>query len=103
MARSKRSATSPTETRASITSLHLNPGSVGKACLLNPDRKRCAMQVEIGVSLPTFVSRPDTIPHIPTLATHVEQVGLDAVWAGDHLCTGAPFMESTIALTAAAA
>lgn len=61
------------------------------------------MQIEIGVSLPTFVSRSDTIPHIPTLATHVEQVGLDAVWAGDHLCTGAPFMDSTIALTAAAA
>ncbi|GAA0631709.1 LLM class flavin-dependent oxidoreductase [Kutzneria viridogrisea] len=57
----------------------------------------------LGVSLPTFAARAEDIPDIPEHARQVELAGLDAVWAGDHLSTGAPFLESTVALAAAAA
>ncbi|MEU7134855.1 LLM class flavin-dependent oxidoreductase [Streptomyces sp. NPDC046261] len=62
------------------------------------------MPVNLGVCLPTFVERGDTnIGEIPALARHIEQVGLDMVWAGDHLCARTPFLESVVALSAAAA
>ena len=44
-----------------------------------------------------------TLPDLPGVARHAEDVGLDALWSGDHLSTGAPFLESTVALSAAAA
>ncbi|MCM6773747.1 LLM class flavin-dependent oxidoreductase [Nocardia sp. CDC159] len=59
--------------------------------------------MSLGVSLPTFVDRGGAIGDIPALARHVEQAGLDAVWAGDHLSARTPFLESVVALTAAAA
>lgn len=62
------------------------------------------MPVNLGVCLPTFVERGDeNIDAIPALARHVEQAGLDMVWAGDHLCARTPFLESVVALSAAAA
>jgi alkanesulfonate monooxygenase SsuD/methylene tetrahydromethanopterin reductase-like flavin-dependent oxidoreductase (luciferase family) len=62
------------------------------------------MTIEIGVSLPVFLARyGSNIPDFPAVARHAEDVGLDAVWSGDHLTTGAPLLESTVALTAAAA
>ncbi|GAU70183.1 putative F420-dependent dehydrogenase [Streptomyces sp. NBRC 110611] len=62
------------------------------------------MPVNLGVCLPTFVERGDgNLGEIPALARHVEQVGLDMVWAGDRLCARTPFLESVVALSAAAA
>ncbi|MFE0173684.1 LLM class flavin-dependent oxidoreductase [Streptomyces sp. NPDC059002] len=62
------------------------------------------MPVNLGVCLPTFVGRGDGgMGKIPSLARHIEQVGLDTVWAGDHLCARTPFMDSVVALSAAAA
>ncbi|MEG8180429.1 LLM class flavin-dependent oxidoreductase [Nocardia terpenica] len=61
------------------------------------------MPVQLGVSLPTFVSGGATIGDIPALARHVERAGLDAVWVGDHLGAPTPFLESVVALSAAAA
>ncbi len=62
------------------------------------------MPVNLGVCLPTFVERGDGgMGEIPSLARHAEQVGLDMVWAGDHLCARTPFLESVVALSAAAA
>lgn len=60
--------------------------------------------MHLGVSLPTFASAPDAaIPALPPLAVLAEQTGLDAVWAADHLTAGVPLIESTVALSAAAA
>ncbi|WP_158883292.1 LLM class flavin-dependent oxidoreductase [Amycolatopsis anabasis] len=62
------------------------------------------MPVRIGAGLPTFgQGAGNAVPDIPALARAAEQSGLDAVWAGDHLSTGNPFLESTVALAAAAA
>ncbi|QEU89944.1 LLM class flavin-dependent oxidoreductase [Streptomyces kanamyceticus] len=66
------------------------------------------MPVNLGVCLPTFAQRGDEgtaegMGEIPALARHIEQVGLDTVWAGDHLCARTPFLESVVALSAAAA
>ncbi|HEV2783531.1 MAG TPA: LLM class flavin-dependent oxidoreductase [Actinophytocola sp.] len=60
--------------------------------------------MEIGVSLPVFLSRSRSAPaDLPALARHAEDIGLDAVWSGDHLSTGAPNVDSTVTLSAAAA
>ncbi|MEU7576498.1 LLM class flavin-dependent oxidoreductase [Streptomyces sp. NPDC041068] len=63
------------------------------------------MPVNLGVCLPTFVERGEEggLREIPSLARHAEDVGLDTVWAGDHLCARTPFLDSVVALTAAAA
>lgn len=62
------------------------------------------MPVNLGVCLPTFAERGNgNMAEIPSLARHVERVGLDMVWAGDRLCAGPPFLESVVALSAAAA
>jgi alkanesulfonate monooxygenase SsuD/methylene tetrahydromethanopterin reductase-like flavin-dependent oxidoreductase (luciferase family) len=61
------------------------------------------MALEVGVSLPVFLDRnSSTTPDIGGAARHAEQAGLDAAWAGDHLSTGSPFVDSTVALAAAA-
>ncbi|MFJ2774583.1 LLM class flavin-dependent oxidoreductase [Streptomyces sp. NPDC087300] len=61
------------------------------------------MSVTLGVCLPTFERGDGGMREIPALARHAEQVGLDMVWAGDHLCAHIPFLESVVALSAAAA
>lgn len=62
------------------------------------------MTVEVGVSLPVFLARTGGgVPDLAGVARHAEDVGLDAVWCGDHLTTGAPLIESTVALSVAAA
>jgi alkanesulfonate monooxygenase SsuD/methylene tetrahydromethanopterin reductase-like flavin-dependent oxidoreductase (luciferase family) len=63
------------------------------------------MSIEIGVILPT--STPD--PAQPILgdvresARFAEEVGLDSVWATDHLVASAPMLDSTVVLATAAA
>jgi alkanesulfonate monooxygenase SsuD/methylene tetrahydromethanopterin reductase-like flavin-dependent oxidoreductase (luciferase family) len=59
--------------------------------------------VRIGVSLPVFLSRTAPVPDVPALARQAERLGMDAVWAGDHLSAGMSLLESTVVLAAAAA
>jgi alkanesulfonate monooxygenase SsuD/methylene tetrahydromethanopterin reductase-like flavin-dependent oxidoreductase (luciferase family) len=60
--------------------------------------------IEIGVSLPVFLARTGgAVPDLAGVARHAEQVGLDAVWCGDHLTTDAPLIDSTVALSVATA
>jgi alkanesulfonate monooxygenase SsuD/methylene tetrahydromethanopterin reductase-like flavin-dependent oxidoreductase (luciferase family) len=62
------------------------------------------MSLLIGTQLPVFVTRAGAdIPDVGRLARHAEELGLDAVWAGDHLTGTAPLLDSTVALSAAAA
>ncbi|WP_028922264.1 LLM class flavin-dependent oxidoreductase [Pseudonocardia acaciae] len=61
------------------------------------------MTIRLGAQLPVNASRGDgVIPDIAVAARHAEDVGLDAVWAGDHLTTGTPMLDSTVALSVAA-
>jgi alkanesulfonate monooxygenase SsuD/methylene tetrahydromethanopterin reductase-like flavin-dependent oxidoreductase (luciferase family) len=62
-------------------------------------------RLEIGSSLPT--SGPDparpVLGDIPAAARFAEEVGLDSVWASDHLLATVPIIDSTVTLAAAAA
>lgn len=60
---------------------------------------------EIGVLLPTMTERGGELTDIGRAARHAEDLGLESVWAVDQLIagTGVPLLESTVALTAAAA
>jgi alkanesulfonate monooxygenase SsuD/methylene tetrahydromethanopterin reductase-like flavin-dependent oxidoreductase (luciferase family) len=59
---------------------------------------------QLGVNLPTFdplgIGGP---PRFVEAARLAEQVGMDAVWVGDHLRMPAPGYDSTVALAAVAA
>lgn len=60
--------------------------------------------MQVSVSLPSFATDAGNLaPDIAAFARHAEDAGLDGVWVGDHLSTGAPFIESVVALGAAAA
>lgn len=58
---------------------------------------------EIGVILPSIAVQQRDELDLPTAARHAEDAGLDSVWHGDHLATGAPTVDCTVALAAAAA
>ncbi|WP_180685437.1 LLM class flavin-dependent oxidoreductase [Streptomyces gossypiisoli] len=58
--------------------------------------------VKTGISYSSLSSPDGTLPAPQEVARHAEQAGLDSLWASDHLATGAPFLESTVALAAAA-
>ncbi|MFN6554447.1 LLM class flavin-dependent oxidoreductase [Mycolicibacterium septicum] len=59
--------------------------------------------MEISIALPTFSEPGADVSDVTSIARHAEALGFDAVWAGDHLGTGAPFLESVVALSATAA
>ncbi|MGV9802093.1 LLM class flavin-dependent oxidoreductase [Mycobacterium sp. NPDC003449] len=59
--------------------------------------------MDISIALPTFADPGTEIPDILSIARRAEALGFDGIWAGDHLSTGAPFLESVVALSAAAA
>ncbi|WP_067465622.1 LLM class flavin-dependent oxidoreductase [Nocardia amamiensis] len=59
--------------------------------------------MRIGVILPSVATQRDQQLDIATAARHAEQAGLAGVWHGDHLATGAPSLDCTVALAAAAA
>lgn len=63
------------------------------------------MAPEIGVFLPTMTERGDALTDVARAARHAEDLGLESVWAVDQLVagTGVPLIESTVALTTAAA
>ncbi|TQS40960.1 LLM class flavin-dependent oxidoreductase [Cryptosporangium phraense] len=52
--------------------------------------------MELGVILPRELD-------LAVAAAHAEDVGLDSVWHGDHLATGSPSLDPTVALAVAAA
>jgi alkanesulfonate monooxygenase SsuD/methylene tetrahydromethanopterin reductase-like flavin-dependent oxidoreductase (luciferase family) len=54
--------------------------------------------LNVGVTLPRF-GAGDVAAH----ARHAEDVGLESVWAGDHLIPVMPFLDSTLVLATAAA
>lgn len=58
----------------------------------------------IGVMLPTMTERGQPLADVPAAARHAEDLGFESVWAVDQLIagTGVPFVESLVALGAAA-
>jgi alkanesulfonate monooxygenase SsuD/methylene tetrahydromethanopterin reductase-like flavin-dependent oxidoreductase (luciferase family) len=62
------------------------------------------MSLDIGVGLPTTGRGPDgtQLGDVRAHAIHAEQLGLESVWAADHLIPVVPILDSTIALGVAA-
>ena len=58
----------------------------------------------IGVFLPTMSPRDEPLVDVVAAARHLEQLGFESAWAIDQLVagTGVPFIDSTVALSAAA-
>jgi alkanesulfonate monooxygenase SsuD/methylene tetrahydromethanopterin reductase-like flavin-dependent oxidoreductase (luciferase family) len=58
----------------------------------------------IGVFLPTMSERDTAVADVVATARHAEDLGFESVWAVDQLVagTGVPFLDSTVALAAAA-
>jgi probable F420-dependent oxidoreductase len=57
-----------------------------------------------GVLLPTFDPlHTGQVPRVVEGARRAEELGFDAAWVGDHLWGHAPWLDSTVALAAAAA
>jgi alkanesulfonate monooxygenase SsuD/methylene tetrahydromethanopterin reductase-like flavin-dependent oxidoreductase (luciferase family) len=61
------------------------------------------MVTSIGVMLPISDPVGRGTADIAAAARHLEQIGADAVWAGDHLAFHTPIVEATITLATAAA
>jgi alkanesulfonate monooxygenase SsuD/methylene tetrahydromethanopterin reductase-like flavin-dependent oxidoreductase (luciferase family) len=61
--------------------------------------------LDVGVFLPTMAEPGNPLGDVAAAAQHAERLGLESVWVVDQLIggTGVPFLDSTIALTAAAA
>lgn len=59
--------------------------------------------VKTGISYSSLSAPDGSLPTPQEVAQRAEAAGLDSLWASDHLATGAPFLESTVALAAAAA
>lgn len=57
----------------------------------------------VGVILPDVATQQEQHLDLATAARHAEEAGLDSVWHGDHLAVGAPTLDCTVALAAAAA
>ena len=60
------------------------------------------MNIRWGVLLPTF-GTCEGVPPVVEAARRAEQLGFDALWAGDHLLCDAPVLDALCALSAAAA
>jgi alkanesulfonate monooxygenase SsuD/methylene tetrahydromethanopterin reductase-like flavin-dependent oxidoreductase (luciferase family) len=58
----------------------------------------------IGVFLPTMTERGEPMPDVVAAARRAEDLGFESVWVVDQLIagTGAPFVDSTVALSAVA-
>ena len=59
--------------------------------------------LRIGVILPGVEAQARQGLSVAAAARHAEAAGLDGVWHGDHLATGAPTLDATVVLAAAAA
>jgi len=60
------------------------------------------MALRIGVGLPTTRLGAEGGRDVRAAARHAEDLGLESVWAADHLIPAVPIVESTVALAAAA-
>jgi alkanesulfonate monooxygenase SsuD/methylene tetrahydromethanopterin reductase-like flavin-dependent oxidoreductase (luciferase family) len=60
-------------------------------------------KVKWGVLLPTVDALGQGTPPVTAAARRAEELGFDTVWAGDHLLSHAPVLDSLCALSAAAA
>ncbi|MEU4830878.1 LLM class flavin-dependent oxidoreductase [Streptosporangium sp. NPDC023615] len=58
--------------------------------------------MNIGVILPSVTVQREQRLDLATAARHAEDTGLDGVWHGDHLATGAPSLDCAVALAVAA-
>jgi alkanesulfonate monooxygenase SsuD/methylene tetrahydromethanopterin reductase-like flavin-dependent oxidoreductase (luciferase family) len=59
--------------------------------------------VGVGMVIPS-PARSAPLPDVAAVARHAEEVGLDGVWAGDHLAIGGlPLLDAPLTLAAAAA
>jgi alkanesulfonate monooxygenase SsuD/methylene tetrahydromethanopterin reductase-like flavin-dependent oxidoreductase (luciferase family) len=58
----------------------------------------------IGIILPTMSEHDEPLPDVAAAARHAEDLGFESVWVVDQLVagTGVPFVDSTVALSAAA-
>jgi alkanesulfonate monooxygenase SsuD/methylene tetrahydromethanopterin reductase-like flavin-dependent oxidoreductase (luciferase family) len=68
-------------------------------------RRRTEMSAPaIGVFLPTMSELGETLIDVVAAARHAEDLGFESAWAVDQLIagTGVPFLDSTVALSAAA-
>lgn len=63
------------------------------------------MAIDIGVILPTSTPNPDQpiLGDVRESARFAEAAGLDSIWSTDHLVASAPMLDSTVALSTAAA
>ncbi|SHF99797.1 LLM class flavin-dependent oxidoreductase [Streptoalloteichus hindustanus] len=61
------------------------------------------MLPELGINHSSLTGADGAVAPPVAVARHVEDLGLDSLWVGDHLATNAPFLESTLTLAAAAA
>jgi alkanesulfonate monooxygenase SsuD/methylene tetrahydromethanopterin reductase-like flavin-dependent oxidoreductase (luciferase family) len=59
----------------------------------------------IGIILPTMTERDESLPDVAAASRHAEALGFESVWVVDQLVagTGVPFVDSTVALSTAAA
>jgi alkanesulfonate monooxygenase SsuD/methylene tetrahydromethanopterin reductase-like flavin-dependent oxidoreductase (luciferase family) len=60
-------------------------------------------RVKWGVLLPTFDALGRGTPPVVAAARRAEELGFDALWAGDHLLSHPPVLDALCALSAAAA
>ncbi len=62
------------------------------------------MRTQVGIVLLDAAAPFEPLRDVAGSARYAEQVGLDSLWAGDHLVLGdAPLLDSTLTLAAAAA
>jgi len=62
-----------------------------------------APPLQVGIVLPTAGAPGAALPDLAAAARLAEALGLDSVWAGDHLVLdGVPLLDATLALAAAA-
>ena len=71
----------------------------------NPEQETHMTTPAIGVFLPTMSERGEELPDLVAAARHAEDLGFESAWVIDQLVagTGVPFVDSTVALSAAAA
>jgi alkanesulfonate monooxygenase SsuD/methylene tetrahydromethanopterin reductase-like flavin-dependent oxidoreductase (luciferase family) len=61
------------------------------------------MPVSVGVMLSTFDTYGDGVPDVASSARAADRLGFDSLWVGDHLYFNIPILDSTVALSTAAA
>ncbi|WP_372410933.1 LLM class flavin-dependent oxidoreductase [Streptomyces luteireticuli] len=58
--------------------------------------------IKTGITYSSLTAADGSLPAPQEVARRAEEAGLDSLWVSDHLATGHPFLESVVALSAAA-